>query len=184
MGIVFVGGVHAVGKTTICQKVGSEINIPHYSASDLIKSESASKFSRKGISVINMKANQNLLLDAINKLPTFDDPVVLLDGHFTLVDEKENIKNIDLEVFQNLNIRGIIVLCDQVKNISSRFEMRDGEKLSQKFVLNYQEQEVNQGKQIAELMKVPILLVMVSEDATIIPQIRNFIFKIQESYNV
>ncbi len=35
--IVFVGGIHGVGKSTLCSKFNNLLGISHYSASDLIK---------------------------------------------------------------------------------------------------------------------------------------------------
>lgn len=35
--IIFIAGIHGVGKSTLCKKLSSRYNIEHYSASELIK---------------------------------------------------------------------------------------------------------------------------------------------------
>lgn len=37
--IIFVGGIHGVGKTTLCKKIESRYNMEHFSASNLIAKE-------------------------------------------------------------------------------------------------------------------------------------------------
>lgn len=35
--IIFIGGIHGVGKGTLCKNIASELNVIHLSASDVLK---------------------------------------------------------------------------------------------------------------------------------------------------
>ena len=62
--IIFVGGIHGVGKTTLCRKISEKLLLKHFSASDLIsnlKSENIAKDKK----VSDVNENQNILLESI-----------------------------------------------------------------------------------------------------------------------
>lgn len=94
MGLVFLGGVHGVGKTTICEQLTSKYQIDHYSASNLIRSEQALAISRNSKKVSDVDSNQNLLLNAVSKLMLDPSRQVVLDGHFTLVNDLSQVQKI------------------------------------------------------------------------------------------
>jgi hypothetical protein len=67
--LIFVGGIHGVGKTTLCKKLTEELHFNHYSASQLIKmlkSENGDG-DNKNKGVKNIDGNQDLLITAINQ---------------------------------------------------------------------------------------------------------------------
>jgi len=35
--IIFIGGIHGVGKGTLCKRIASDLNIIHLSASEVLK---------------------------------------------------------------------------------------------------------------------------------------------------
>jgi len=65
--IIFVAGIHGVGKTYLCQSLKESIGIDHFSASQLISEFKREKFSSTDKSVKNINNNQELLLKAIEK---------------------------------------------------------------------------------------------------------------------
>jgi len=88
--IIFIGGIHGVGKSTLRKKITNVMDIQSYSASSLIKSVSDLNFpSDKKIKGINK--NQDLLIDAVDK---YIDPnrYCLLDGHFCLLNQNGDKK--------------------------------------------------------------------------------------------
>ena len=50
--IIFVSGVHGVGKTTLCKKIASRYKIEHFSASNLIAKEKAEESDRLKIAFL------------------------------------------------------------------------------------------------------------------------------------
>ena len=78
--IVFIGGVHGVGKTTLCNELAARFNIEHFSASNLIAREKEEEHLRNK-QVENIAGNQDHLVVAINKY--FNSTSwYLLDGHW------------------------------------------------------------------------------------------------------
>lgn len=67
MSVIFVCGVHGVGKTTFCQRLAKTLNIPHFSASALIREKASYAVSEKSgdKQVKDIDANQVILLDNV-----------------------------------------------------------------------------------------------------------------------
>ena len=60
--IVFIGGIHGVGKGTLCREIEKVIQVETISASDLLKWNEVSKeFGNKAVTNINDKALQQLM---------------------------------------------------------------------------------------------------------------------------
>ena len=157
--IIFVGGIHGVGKTTLCKKISKELSIDHFSSSDLI-SMLRVKQDKK---VDNIRDNQNMLLESV-KCFLDNDKVYLLDGHFSLIDSDNFIQEIPIEVFELLGIRGIIILFDYEEKILERLKGRDNRDYSLQFIRNFQEKEISYAKQVAEKIKVPIRIIDISKE--------------------
>lgn len=146
--IIFVGGIHGVGKTTLCNLLSHSLDIKSYSSSkliSLIKNDNISADKK----VSNIEENQNVLLSAINKLVQEEKPY-LLDGHFCLINEKNKITEVPIGVFENLNIKEIFVLVDDIENILKRLEQRDSKEYQNKLINEFQEREVKWAKEVAK----------------------------------
>lgn len=125
MGIIFVAGVHAVGKTTACIHTASLLSLAHYSASDLIRSEKASAISQSGKAVIDVENNQALLIRGAHKAFEQHCGQFILDGHFTLLKPDGEIEAISVDVYRALFLDGIVVYHDEPKAIAERLKDRD-----------------------------------------------------------
>src|SRR5262249_1164106 len=100
--VIFVGGIHGVGKTTYCEKLSSDLNLKHYSASDLIKEVKRTNSVHKNVK--NIPQNQDILLDAIDKC-FYENKWYILDGHFCLLNEQGSISPIPFATFQSIGPR-------------------------------------------------------------------------------
>ena len=123
--IIFVGGIHGVGKSHLCQRLCEEFQYEHLVASELIKGndfKTGSEVKQKRVKSIG--PNQNIL---IYKLQTILEPDnhYLLDGHFTLFDSKFNVQLIPIDTFQAINPSTLVVLKDEPLAIKKRLKMRD-----------------------------------------------------------
>ncbi len=95
--MIFVSGIHGVGKTYFCTMIKKQLNISSYSASELISKRGKKKLSSdKRTSEIAL--NQIYLEEAINELNK-DSKKFILDGHFCLLDSDQKISRIPREVF-------------------------------------------------------------------------------------
>ena len=156
--IIFVGGIHGVGKTTLCKKISKD----HFSSSDLISMLDLRRV-KQDKKVDNIRDNQNMLLESV-KCFLDNDKVYLLDGHFSLIDSDNFIQEIPIEVFELLGIRGIIILFDYEEKILERLKGRDNRDYSLQFIRNFQEKEISYAKQVAEKIKVPIRIIDISKE--------------------
>lgn len=147
--IIFVGGIHGVGKTTLCKKLSTILKIRHYSAGELIELENKSNFSKQ---VSDINKNQNILLNALTNLVTDDS--IILDGHFSLINSKSVIEKIDKSVFMEIGISLVITLHGNEIDIYNRLINRDGKSLSIEKIIEFQNIELKYAEEIAKLINV------------------------------
>ena len=130
--LIFIGGVHGVGKTTFCDVLLKKYQIPSYSASRLISKRKAVQFNANK-KTGNIPGNQSLLVDAIREFELGQE-LFLLDGHFCLVRDDGGVARIPETTFVQLMPAGIVVLTDSAANIAQRVEGRDGVSWTRAFV--------------------------------------------------
>ena len=119
--MIFVCGIHGVGKTFYCKKLEKEYGKRIFSASDLIVSKRFQEFKEKRVSGIS--ENQNILIAQVNKLKReFGD--FILDGHLCLLDKNGKIEKLPVGVFKSLNIKEMIVLVESPNVIQRRLKAR------------------------------------------------------------
>lgn len=170
--IIFVGGVHGVGKTSLCNKVCEVLGIERYSASDLIKKVKNVTFpTNKRIEGI--EENQDSLIVAVDSYMDCKT-VCLLDGHFCLLDEHGNVVPVPLSTFSSLSPIAIIVLNDEPSNIYARIQSRDGDASGVDGIAAFQDSEIEYSKLVSESLRVPYLLASpFTEGEVIIDFVRN-----------
>ena len=66
--IIFIGGVHGVGKGTICQKIKEKLDFTHLSASEVLKWDDFKNEKGDNINMYIVKTGDNLLSIARNEL--------------------------------------------------------------------------------------------------------------------
>src|SRR5690606_11776081 len=125
MGIIFVGGIHAVGKSTVCTSTSASLGLPHYSAGEIIKAEKAGAISSGSKAVTDIDGNQTLLIRGIQKLEAIHARSIIVDGHFTLLNSDGEVEPVSVDVFRLLCLEGIVVLHDDPKGIAQRLADRD-----------------------------------------------------------
>lgn len=154
--IIFLGGVHGVGKTSLCNKMCEELSIEGYSASNLIKRVKNVKFpTNKHSEEIN--GNQDTLIVAVNKYIRCKT-ACLLDGHFCLLNEKGVVIQIPASTFSSLSPIAIIVLSDEPSSIHKRVQNRDGNVFEVDNIAAFQEREIMYSKIVSVSLGVPYLL--------------------------
>lgn len=160
--IIFVSGVHGVGKTTFIKQLSKKISLNYYSSSDLIKRYNTTlDFPDKKID--NVDKNQNALLQSI-KL-NINEKCFILDGHFVLLDTSNRIIDIPLETFEELNICKIILLTLDSKIIMNRLKKRNDKTLDLNVIERLQQREVSRAKSIS--LKLGINLTHLSNEYSI-----------------
>ncbi|MBD2298869.1 ATP-binding protein [Nostoc sp. FACHB-190] len=159
--IIFVGGVHGVGKTTFCNEILSNFNIKYFSASHLISLEKEEKdFHNKQVG--NIPGNQDILLTAIDKYLRNDD-WYLLDGHFCLLNKNNEITPIPYSTYKGICPSAILVLVDHPENIYNKLIARDSIKYELTLLESFQKQEIAYAEYIKDNLNIPYLMCNTTE---------------------
>lgn len=69
--IIFVGGIHGVGKSTVCKQVGEKLGIEYLSASDVLKWRDI-KADYKDKNVEDIGYTQDKLIVGLNQIIKID----------------------------------------------------------------------------------------------------------------
>lgn len=125
--MIFLGGVHGVGKTSMCAGVSERFGLQIISASAIIREESAQLSSDSRTAVLNVGGNQGLLVRGVQRIVADPHDRYLLDGHFALRTLAGHIEAIDTDVFRATGVSGLICLIDDPAAIARRLSARDSE---------------------------------------------------------
>ena len=153
--IIFVGGIHGVGKSYFCDRITSKTNLRTYSASKLIAELKNEQFKSDKL-IADIRDNQNYLLDAVNRI---SEKEYILDGHFCLLNSSGEVERIPLDTFKRLPIKAIMVIYDDVSKIVARLNERDGIKHNETTFEKFQNEELSYAKEIAELLCVTFTII-------------------------
>jgi len=154
--IIFVAGIHGVGKTYLCQRLKKSMVVDHFSASQLISEFKSEKSSSTDKNVKNINNNQGLLLKAIEKYIQPTRPT-LLDGHCCLLNSDHGVERIPIETFIGIEPCSVIVLYDEISSVVEKISRRDGVSYDAKLLSCFQDEEIKYDREIAERLRVPYL---------------------------
>jgi adenylate kinase len=151
--VLFLAGIHGVGKSYLADKLCKRYDLYYVSASQLIQKHIDCSL---GKAVVDVARNQELLVHELNKL-VVDKDIILLDGHFTLIDSLGEIVNISQEIFKDISPFLIVILVNSVEKISAQILKRDKLKVDLNLLSIHQERECAYAVTIGSLMNIPIL---------------------------
>ena len=152
--MIFVAGIHGVGKTTFSNMLSEKMRIPHYSASKIIASADPAKiYPIKLVDTID--ENQQLLIRGCYEISQREKDYIL-DGHMCLLDASGQITRIAKEVFFALNITKLIIIECSPEIIQKRLRERNGIFWSLEEINRFQEEEKSYGQYIAKELGIEI----------------------------
>ena len=157
MSVIFVAGVHGVGKTTCCTEATKILLVPHYTASSVIKSEKASAISGLSKKVRDVNENQDHLINGVQKIIDAGARRFILDGHFTILSSQGQVMAIDVEVFARLNIGAVVVYQDDPHQIHARLHIRDKSGSDVVSITAHQNMELEHARAVTATLQVPIV---------------------------
>ena len=117
--IIFIGGIHGSGKGTVCNKIISEFNITHLTASEVLKWTEIKKQNEKVVE--NIIETQEKLIYNLNKIIK-KDTYYLLDGHYCLINKNKEPEKIPLEFFKKIAPKKLILVVAPTTEIKIRLE--------------------------------------------------------------
>ena len=115
--MIFISGVHGVGKSYFCNLLKERLGISAYTASQLITDAKQSGFSTDK-KVTDIDQNQLYLLEAVENLRN-QGTEFLLDGHFCLLNINGDITRIPEDTFTQLKPDAIVLLTEDPYIIAS-----------------------------------------------------------------
>ncbi len=157
---IFLGGIHGVGKTTLCEKIFIPEGYHCITASSLIKESGVILDQNK--QVRDISDNQIILINRLI-LEKQKYKRLLVDGHYCLINKQDQIVPIDIEVFRNIKPSVFILLKDCASKVVNRLKERDDKKWNQLFLDQFQEIEEQHAKYIAHELSIP-LQILSNED--------------------
>jgi adenylate kinase len=155
MRVIFLAGVHGVGKGFLGAPVANELGICHLTASQLIREEKghASWSSDKRTS--EPDDNQLALIRAVAKR-RLGNQDLLLDGHFVLRDVSGKIIRLAQEVFSKLQLSSVILLTEDADTISQRLNERDGKAMNTVAIEELNAEEARHAQEICCELNLPL----------------------------
>ena len=160
--MIFIGGIHGVGKSFFCDKVKSELSILTYSSSELIAERKMVYFSSDKL-IPDIDDNQQHLLSAINELNSLGIQY-LLDGHFCLLNAEGQVTRIPEGTFYDLHPDAIILLTEKPEVIAERRKQRDGLNYKLDDIGKFQDNEIAYATEIANILGIPIRVSLGTND--------------------
>ncbi len=155
--IIFVGGIHAVGKGVICKELAEKFNFEHLSASQVLKWNEISDLKNKKVK--NFATNQERLLANLNQIIE-PNKKYLLDGHFTLLNSNGEPKKIDESTFTGIQPKSIILLTCEPEIIYERLKQRDNSNYQLSILKKMQQMEIEHANYISKKLKIPLFKII------------------------
>lgn len=151
--IIFVGGIHGVGKGTLCNEIARKFDLEHLTASEVLKWNEISDLKNKKVKDIS--STQDRLLNNLRKIISSGQSY-LLDGHFTLLNSSGNPQKIEDETFIEINPISIILLTCEASTILSRLSSRDNSKYNLRIIQKMQKMEIEHANHISKKLNIPL----------------------------
>lgn len=155
-GLYFIAGVYGVGKSTLCEKISTILDIPFYSSGDLISNINGETYGANK-TVKDKAQNQIILVSAVNQL-YLRYPAMLLVGHFCIFDKNTKVDILPEDVFAQLKILKIILLEAEEEIIINHLSKRDNKFYSKEQIVELQSIERIQALKIASKLEIPIVI--------------------------
>lgn len=154
--VIFLAGIHGVGKGQFSRYLNDRFQLPVYSASTLIKDEKNRPIDSSKI-VLDPSENQDHLVSAIKKL-NMNNQLMVLDGHFVLL-LADSFFEVSISTFQHLPICHVILKIADVNLIHERLLRRDGKSLGVEVLVEFQRLELKRAKEVASILGVEVTIV-------------------------
>ncbi|MBK8762004.1 MAG: AAA family ATPase [Sulfuritalea sp.] len=153
--IVFVGGIHGVGKTYLGAPAAKHLGIRHATASQLIREERGLQTWGADKRVAGIDENQAALVSATTRLRT-DGQRLLLDGHFVLREANGSFAKVDVQVFRDLQIGAVLLLATDLDVVLNRLHERGDHSWSESELRTFADHEEIHARRISAELCLPL----------------------------
>ena len=154
--IVFLAGIHGVGKTYLGAPTAQRLGIRYATASQLIREERGLQTWGADKRVTGIDANQAALVTATARLRA-DGQKLLLDGHFVLREANGSFTEIDAQVFRSLEINAVVLLVADVRIVVNRLRERGDNSWAEEDLLSLANREEAHAHRVAAALCIPVI---------------------------
>lgn len=156
--VIFVAGIHGVGKTTLCAALAGTEGVVHKSAGQIIREADAAALSDSTKAVGDIDYTQHLLAHGVDRIRQ-EHRDLLLDGHFALVNGSGQVESIAKEVFEALTLDGIVLVHDSPREVYERLIARDDNSFTLATLTELESVEAGTAEAIAKALEIPLVRV-------------------------
>lgn len=152
--IAFIGGIHGVGKSSICQHICHELNMKYLSASELLQWNDINE-DTKNKKVKDIPYTQNRLILGL-KNTVQNGTHYLLDGHYCLLNSNNEIVNVPLEIFKQIDPFFLNIILGDISEIQKRLETRDNKHYDYDLLERLQSGELSYAKLLSKTLGITL----------------------------
>jgi len=153
---IFVGGIHGVGKSTLCSSTFAPAGYHCVTASSLIRLHKSHSDREKLVD--DIPDNQKALIEQL-ELEKDARTHLLLDGHFCLLNGEGVVEPIQIEVFEEMSPSSLVLVKCDPKVVASRLTNRDKKEWCPEMLRKFQEAEEKHAERVAEVLQVVLTTV-------------------------
>jgi adenylate kinase len=153
---VFLGGIHGVGKSTMCDGVFVPAGYHYVTASSLIKEYK--NYSDREKRVDDIADNQLALLRQL-EFEKGNKKHLLLDGHFCLLNSLSAVEPIEIDVFVAINPDILVLIKCDPKEIARRLTKRYGKTWCPKMLKKFQDSEEIHAERVSVRLGIQLIIV-------------------------
>jgi adenylate kinase len=153
---LFVGGVHAVGKTFVLKSACEELGVRHATASQLIKEQRGLANWTVSRQVDDIDENQRALVAAVRRIEEGGETVVL-DGHFVLRRGINIHEKIGIETFAQLMVQAVLLLEAPGATIANRLLQRGDMTWEQSEIEVFAQKELEHAQTVCRGLGLPLV---------------------------
>ena len=115
--LAFIGGIHGVGKGTICKEICSQTDLIHITASEVLKWNEISDLKNKNVE--DIEDTQDRLVKGLERVVE-KGKRYLLDGHFCLFNSKGEVERVPMATFKKISPSILLVVTAPTKLVKER----------------------------------------------------------------
>lgn len=127
--VVFVGGIHGAGKSTLSRHLAGLLSATHVTAGALIRQAKGVEpvtISESSKVVPNVNANQARLLEGLRAYRHRVGGPLILDGHFSLLESNGDVVAVPLSVYHAIAPAAVVLVEISHHTAYERLVRRDG----------------------------------------------------------
>lgn len=155
--LIFVAGIHGVGKTFLAKPLALRLGMQYATASQLIREERGRVSWDASKIVDDVASNQAALIAAVGRLRAGGQPL-MLDGHFVLRRADNDHERLPAKVFFDLGCVGVVVLTASSAVILSRLSDRGDRSWSVEQIDAFARAEVDHAGEVCDSLAIPLVV--------------------------